>query len=403
MAAAFRTQLLIFSAIGIGFAAVVIWNFYWPVDSMFDVTGYPLGRDFANVWSAPQIAAHAGAAALFDFSFYQQQVARLFRPTIAPLMWSYPPNMLLLVWPFGRMPYWVAFAVWTLAGSCLYAAIVLARVPRQDRRSSAVFLAIAPASIVNVVVGQNGFFTGALMLGGVACLDKRPWLSGILFGLLSVKPQLGLLVPVALVAIGAWPAIASAVLTAAALAAASLALWGMAPWQDWISRVGPATYQLVADYRGFHGYMMPSVFASLRDAGIAPEIAAIGQTIVSLAVIVVTAVLFRRTADVALRALILASGTLLVSPYSFNYDLTALTGAMLWLMTSPQRLDGRELAACGAAWVLPMAIYVINGLHTGLAAWFIGAVYMIAVMRIRQQRRSLDRPSADLKSGFRAD
>ncbi len=403
MAAALRTQaLLIFSAIGVGFAAVAIWNFYWPVDRMFDVTGYPLGRDFANVWSAPQIAAHSGAAALFDFNFYQEQLARLFRPTIAPLMWSYPPSMLLLVWPFGRMPYWVAFAVWTLAGLCLYGATVLARLPREHRRCAAAFLALAPATVVNIVVGQNGFFTAALMLGGIVCIDKRPWLSGILFGLLSVKPQLGLLIPVVLVAVAAWSAIAAALLTAAAVAAASVALWGIVPWQEWITRIGPATYQLVAEFRGFHGYMMPSVFASLRDVGVPPEFADIGQTIVSVAVVAVTPLLFRRTTDVALRALLLTSGTLLVTPYAFNYDLTALTGAVLWLMMAPQPIYGRDLAFFGAVWVLPMAIYVLNGLHTGLAAWLIGAVYGVAVIRIRQDQQSLDRLGSDLSAIDRA-
>lgn len=273
---AVRTQLVIFSAVGIGFAAVVIWNFYWPVNGTFDVTGYPLGRDFANVWSAPQIAAHSGAATLFDFTAYQKTLARLFGPTISPLMWSYPPSMLLLIWPFGYMPYWVAFTVWTLAGLCIWCVTVLMGVPTEERRGTVIFLVMAPATIVNVIVGQNGFFTAALMLGGIACIEKRPWLSGLLFGLLSVKPQLGLLLPVALLTIGAWSTIASAALTSATLMAASLALWGIAPWEEWINRIGPATYQLVAEYRGFHGYMMPSVFASMRDIGVSPEFAQIG-------------------------------------------------------------------------------------------------------------------------------
>jgi hypothetical protein len=66
MAATLRKQLLVFSAVGVGFAVVVIWNFYWPADTTFDITGHPLGRDFANVWSAPQIAAQVGVRALFD-------------------------------------------------------------------------------------------------------------------------------------------------------------------------------------------------------------------------------------------------------------------------------------------------------------------------------------------------
>lgn len=389
MRTALQKQFLVFSAAGCGFAAVVIWSFYWPVDGMFDVTGYPLGRDFANVWSAPQIAAHSGVLALFNLDLYQESLSHLFRPGIAPLMWSYPPNMLLLIWPFGQMPYWVAFAVWTIGGFSIYAATVLLRVAKNARWGALTLLLLAPATIINIVVGQNGFFTAALLLGGTSLIQKRPWLSGAAFGLLSVKPQLGLLIPVALVAIGAWRTIASAALVAAALAATSVFLWGMAPWQEWIDRVAPVTYQLVAEYRGFHGYMMPSVFASMRDIGVTPEWAGIAQTIISVLTITATAVFFRRTRDFALRGLILASGSLLTSPYSFNYDLTAVTGAILWLMTSRKQVQPYEVAVFGAAWVLPTAIYVLNGLHTGLAAWIIAAVYVAAAIRIAREQSPL--------------
>jgi hypothetical protein len=315
-------------------------------------------------------------------------------------MWSYPPTMLLLIWPFGHMSYWGAFAVWTLMGLAVYAAAVLARVAPRQRRAAFGFLLVAPATIVNVIVGQNGFFTAALMLGGVSLLEKRPWLSGVLFGLLSAKPQLGLLIPVALLSISAWRAFASAALTTIVMLAVSLALWGIAPWEDWIGRLAPYTYQLVAEYRGFLGYMMPSGFASMRDVGASPAIANVVQVIVSVLVVLTTAIFFRQTHDVASRGLILAAGTLLTTPYSFNYDLSAITGAMLWLMTSPRSLHGRELAFFGAVWVLPMAIYVLNGLHIGIAAWLIAAVYVLAVTRIQQNRQNATRvPNTDLVTG----
>ena len=31
-------------------------RFYWPAGEGLDVVGYPLGRDFINVWSGPQVA-----------------------------------------------------------------------------------------------------------------------------------------------------------------------------------------------------------------------------------------------------------------------------------------------------------------------------------------------------------
>jgi len=51
-------------------------------------------------------------------------------------------------------------------------------------------LIAAPAAMVNIYVGQNGFFTAALMIAGLLSLERRPVLAGILFGLRTIKPQL---------------------------------------------------------------------------------------------------------------------------------------------------------------------------------------------------------------------
>ena len=58
----------------------------------------------------------------------------------------------------------------------------------------------APAVFINAVGGQNGTWTAALFGGGLSLLERRPLLAGGLLGLLSYKLQLGLLIPVALLA-----------------------------------------------------------------------------------------------------------------------------------------------------------------------------------------------------------
>ena len=84
-----------------------------------------------------------------------------------------------------------------------------------------------PACPINAIGGQNGFLSAALFLGGVLNIDRRPILSGVLIGLLTFKPHLGVVLPFALVALGAWRVIASAAVTALALFAAAT------PSSDW--------------------------------------------------------------------------------------------------------------------------------------------------------------------------
>jgi hypothetical protein len=66
-----------------------------------------------------------------------------------------------------------------------------------------------------------------MLIGIFAFLDRRPLLAGLLVGLLTIKPQLGVLIPVLLIASGRWRVFTVATVTALALAAAAVMLFGM--------------------------------------------------------------------------------------------------------------------------------------------------------------------------------
>ena len=68
--------------------------------------------------------------------------------------------------------------------------------------------------------------TMALLGGALLLIERRPWLAGVLIGLLAYKPQFGVLIPVALVAGARWPTIAAAGATVVALVAISFAALG---------------------------------------------------------------------------------------------------------------------------------------------------------------------------------
>jgi alpha-1,2-mannosyltransferase len=52
-----------------------------------------------------------------------------------------------------------------------------------------------PGALITMAHGQNGFRTMALLGGALMLLERRPIFGGVLFGLLSYKPQFGVLVP----------------------------------------------------------------------------------------------------------------------------------------------------------------------------------------------------------------
>src|SRR3546814_14056024 len=77
---------------------------------------------------------------------------------------------------------------------------------------------ILPGGLVNIWAGHYGFLIGALALYGWRWLDEHPQRAGIIFGIMTFKPHLGVLIALALLVRREWTAIGYAAATTAVLA-----------------------------------------------------------------------------------------------------------------------------------------------------------------------------------------
>ena len=163
------------------------------------VSRVPAG-DFTALWSYGRSMLVQPSAVLYDVGALHAFQVGLGMDPARDFPFPYPPVFLLMVWPLGLLPLGQAYYAWV---GLTFAAFVWA--VAGPRPNALVVLAIlaAPASTMNVIAGQSGFLSGALLIGGLRVIGTRPWLGGLLLGLLTYKPQFGLLVPVALLAAGA--------------------------------------------------------------------------------------------------------------------------------------------------------------------------------------------------------
>ncbi len=358
--------------------------FYWPAADGLDVSGYPIGRDFINIWSGPQLAFHGRLSTLFDPEAYQAAIGALFGHALPFHNWSYPLFALPAFWPLSELPYFPALAVWTLATFAAYAGVVLSQLASPSRPYALLGLIAAPAVLLNLVAGQNGFLSAALLLGGILWLDRRPTMAGVLFGLLAFKPQLGLILPFALVALGTWRAIAAAALTVCVLVTASVALFGLEAWRQYLHVTAAYQWLLLEEFQGFYTAMMPSVFAGARASGFSYPVAMSIQVAVALSVVAGTCMAVRRTSDPCRRALVLASAAALVTPYAFNYDLTAIAAAMIWMLWGRLPWRAEWSAVCLLAWLVPVLVMVLNPLGLGIAPLGLAALFWLSIRETRE-------------------
>ena len=203
-------------------ACLIIWfvEHRWILDGH----GQPIFTDFVALWTTGRMALHGAALSAYDgYALHTAEVAAIGHGFQGYLGWPYPPMFLFVVAALGMLPYAPAFLIWETATLALYAASV-STIARS--RSAILFACAAPWVAADLSTGQNGFLTASLIGAILLTMEDRSVLSGIFLGLLTYKPQFGILFPFVLVADGRWRVLASAGVTAATLALLSGAVFG---------------------------------------------------------------------------------------------------------------------------------------------------------------------------------
>jgi len=304
---------------------LAIWG-HWLLTVYNPRGGYPLGQDFSYCWSAATLALGGDPGSVYDFS----RLAALERAHfgVNPLLpWLYPPTYLLLLLPFGLLPYNAALAVWlgTTLGGYLF---IIRRIAPHPR---VLWWALAfPGIYMNLFYGQNGFLSGIFLGGGLLLLERSPGAAGFFLALLTYKPHLAVLVPVALAAGRRWRALLAMVAwTAALILAATLAL-GTHPWVAFFSHIFTAIKKVEAG--GLKIFLiMSSVFSSVLLGGGSVALARVLQGAAMFLAASLVVWVWRRGAPPAISYAILVLGILLFIPYSFVYDLALLALPLAWL------------------------------------------------------------------------
>jgi hypothetical protein len=356
-------------------AAVIAWVALST--DLVDAKGKPLGYDFITFWAGSFLALRGEAAASFDMAriFAAEQLAV---PTSQVYLWHYPPTFHLAVLPLALLPYLLAYAVWTAGSFGMYAAVVRRFAPRAE---TLWLLAASPGVFVNALQGQNGFLTTALFGAGLLLLENRPVFAGLLFGVMSCKPQLGLLLPVALLFGRQWTALAAAAATVLGFAALSVAAFGIEPWLAFWRNM--PHLRVLLDTDALPWAKMPSLYVALRMLGwsAAPSYAL--HALLALGLLAAVAHVWRSPAPLRLRGAVLVAGSVLMPPYLFDYDLALLAIPIAILAWHGVQHGWRpyEREVLVAAWLTPLAAPAIAQLGIPLAVLALLALFAIATRR----------------------
>jgi hypothetical protein len=371
-----------------GIGGIAAWVFY-----VWALIRNP-GQDWMVFYTAARAYLDGNLPIIFDgqqlTAALNQRFAGWLELSLNLHPWVYPPSFLLLFLPFGLLPPVASLVIFEIAGLvAALAAVWRYGAPGRGRAMLTASLFLCPAVPFNVMTGQNAFLSAALLVGGFRLLNTAPLLAGGLLGILTYKPQMWLMVPIALVAARQWRALASASLTALLIALLSLAFLGGEIWRQWIELMsgGDAQFQAWIAAGRINGM---SVFACMRLLG-APQIVANFCQVAAVAIAGGCVYwIFRRSGASPLAVAALLTATMLAAPHASTSDAVLLgLAASLFLTAVPgERFRSSWAVLAAAVWLCPLfnppSLFRVGLLTPILLLVFLACI----ITALREKRRS---------------
>jgi hypothetical protein len=340
---------------------------------MHDATGHRAGADYVQYYVVGRLVAEGHADRIYDvptMTELQKEVGGEKWEGMLPF--RYPPFYALCFAQTSRLPYMASWLTW-VGLSLLALAASAAALGVEDRKAWLLWALCFYPVFATFSFGQNSLFSLAFLAGTYALLrGGRPFLAGMVAGLLLFKPQL-------LVGVGllwtldvrrSWRSLLGVTATGCLLLGATVVFIPDAG-RRFVEDFGPilrmhsaAAMSQLHSTQGFWQCLLPS-------HANAAKLLSMATSLFGVAALVVVWRRFRDALSITFAAAVLL--TLWISPYAMIYDWTILLipATLLWAHVPEERPLWRVLFAAiwavsfvsgplvrGQEMVLPFAVQI---------------------------------------------
>lgn len=346
------------------FQIAVLVYYFVNSQSGFDFSGQLVGRDFVNIYFGGRFIEQDQIDILFQQGEYHSKLRDWLGAEYPVHSWSYPPSLFLFASLLSRLPYFAAYIVWTAGGVALLSLVL------RKLGLSWIWVAcivFSPAGVSNILAGQNGFYTSALLVAAITVSHKNRKISaGLLWALATVKPHLGLLAIPLLLSLRRFGVIFSAVIFSTLFVAGVVFIYGFDPWVKYFSITAKFQVEVIENWTGFLRYISPTGFMQGRLLGLPTSAAYVLHTaysIVTLGLLVWGRP--RATTSYKWWLTWFVLGTLLLLPYSFVYDFVIFQVILaLWKAEPHVLLQIRCRETARGIW---LALWIFPVISVGIA------------------------------------
>ena len=385
---------------------LVLGNFFLPADKAFNT--HMFGHDFLPFYTAGQFVRMGRVDQLYDPAATKKLEHQTCDSAGLVIHNEYgaflnPPFVALPAAGLAGWPYRTALAIWAgilavflLGGIWMLVRIFPAGAGWRMWGLTPLLMFCSVPVWQAAVHAQNTFFSLLVLAGTVTLWRKqRPLAAGVVAGLLSFKPQLGVVIAIALIAMQGWRAFVGVSITALSLGVITLIAMPNA-FSDYIHRM-PLNLQAIQSLPNYmwHRHITFLAAARMMLQGHVGALASPAARLLSIFLMLIVAaglawaiVSFRKD---ALRTDRLIAATIvtmpLLMPYYMDYDITLLSVAAVLCAVDAIRF-GYDRSVL-LAWI---ALYIAMELNPTIAGGtnFIPAVLSLALLSMRLIFRALE-------------
>jgi hypothetical protein len=374
---------------------VCIFDFATP--GLFDRAGNIKFQDFLPVYMSARLIAQHRATELYDANVQADELhAIIGEPTRVRIPNVYGPQVGLLFVPLANFSFLIAAQIWVglsllLYFACLYVAWSFCPELRPRAGLVAIAALAYPPLFHFFVRGQISVlllvsFSAALL----AMRAGRPWLAGMALGILLIKPQFLMAIPLIFLFGGGWRIFAGLLVSVATQLVLARLYFADAVMQSYFSLlthpsrwINSAELSLAPiqmhSLRAFWSLLIPSTSAVF-----------VLYVVSSIVVLILASSTWRSSAPLAFRFSALTFAAVLVNPHLFIHDLLVLAPAFLlltnWILGNAQSVVSARLKILlYMAFVLPLLGPLSFWTHLQLSiVAFAGLVWICFVGATRQ-------------------
>ncbi len=330
--------------------AICLWGVCiadYATSGVFDRAGNIKFQDFLQFPAAARLVHQGRAIELYNPEFLTEAVRSIAGPgTTVQLQYFYGPQVALPFVPLLGFPFlsqatlWVALSI-LIYSLCVYLLGKTCPALKSDLRTVALAGVAYPPLFHFFVRGQiSAVMLACFTAAYLAFHARREWLAGVALGLLFVKPQFLVAIPIVLLLGHSWCALAGLVLSVSAQLTFIFAWFGPAVVRSYFNMLlhsasQPGSTELSLSPIQMHS--LRSLWVLLIPSSLDISVLYI---LSSIAVIALTIAIWKSPSQLTVRFSALVIAAILVNPHLYIYDLLALLPALLllaeWALSHPR-------------------------------------------------------------------